>query len=289
MLSVADAGVGGFDSPRPPLRDARVERAAYAAGVLRPLALASVIGAVALPAAAPAAWKPDVRAARAYAHSRAGEVRFAVRTERRMWGYRETEAVNSVSVVKALLLVAYLDDPRVRGRELAARDHRLIDPMIQRSDNEAANQVLAFVGPQRVRRAARRVGMPRFVLNPRIWGGSRIDASDQTRFFLHYERHVVARHRATAMHLLATIVPEQRWGVARVAHDGWRLYFKGGWGSGSGLNDHQVALLVHGRDRVAVAVLTSGSPSHAYAARTLRGVFARLLRGITGELVLSAA
>jgi hypothetical protein len=32
--------------------------------------------------------------------------------------------------------------------------------------------------------------------------------------------------------------------------------------------------------RVAVAVLTSGSPSHAYATETLHGVFARLLRGL---------
>jgi hypothetical protein len=36
------------------------------------------------------------------------------------------------------------------------------------------------------------------------------------------------------MHLLRTVVPSQRWGVARVRPDGWRLYFKGGWGSGSG-------------------------------------------------------
>lgn len=91
------------------------------------------------------------------------------------------------------------------------------------------------------------------------------------------------------MHLLATIVPEQRWGVGRVSHDGWRLYFKGGWGKGTGLNDHQVALLTHGADRVAIAVLTTGSPNHAYAKQTLRGVFARLMRGLEGDLVLSAA
>ena len=72
-------------------------------------------------------------------------------------------------------------------------------------------------------------------------------------------------------------MPRQRWGVARAAPPGWQLYFKGGWGSGRGLVDHQVALLTRGRERVAVAVLTSGSPSHAYATKTLRGVFGRLL------------
>jgi hypothetical protein len=245
---------------------------------------------VALLTAAPraqAAWQPGVRAAIDYIHNRKGHVSFAVRTATNLWGYHRTEGVHSASVVKALLLVAYLDDPRVRSRRLTAADHRLIDPMIRRSDNAAATKVLAFVGAARVRRTAQRVGMRRFHLNPRVWGGSRIDASDQTRFFLHYDAHVVARHRATAMRLLRTIVPAQRWGIGRVRPDGWRLYFKGGWGSGTGLVDHQVALLTHGSDRVAVAVLTTGNPDHAYGKQTLRGVFARLLRGLAAHLVLT--
>jgi beta-lactamase class A len=247
---------------------------------------------VALLTAAPraqAAWRPAVRAAISYIHTRSGQVRFAVRTDRHVWGYRRTEGVHSASVVKALLLVAYLDDPRVRHRRLTKADHRLIDPMIRRSDNAAATKVLAFVGARRVQRAAERVGMHRFVLNPRVWGGSRIDASDQTRFFLHYDAHVVARHRATAMRLLGAIVPEQRWGIGKARPDGWRLYFKGGWGSGTGLVDHQVALLTHGKDRVAVAVLTTGNPNHAYGQQTLRGVFARLLRGLAAHDVLTPA
>jgi hypothetical protein len=129
--------------------------------------------------------------------------------------------------------------------------------------------------------------MRRFVLNPIVWGGSRIDASDQTRFFLHIDAQVAARHRATAMHLLRTVVPSQRWGVARVRPDGWRLYFKGGWGSGTGLVDHQIALLRHGEDRVAVAVLTTGNPDHAYGQQTLRGVFARLMRGLAAQDMLT--
>ncbi len=88
------------------------------------------------------------------------------------------------------------------------------------------------------------------------------------------------------MHLLRTVVSSQRWGVARVRRDGWRLYFKGGWGSGTGVVDHQVALLRAGDDRVAVAVLTTANPDHDYAKQTLRGVFARLLRGLAAQDVL---
>src|SRR6185295_6720418 len=227
------------------------------------------------------------KAAVAYIHTRAGHISFAVRTERRVWGYHRTDAAHSLSVVKALLLVAYLDDPRVRGRPLRAADHRLIDPMIRRSDNQAATRVLDYVGPVRVRATARRAGMRRFRLVPGVWGASRIDASDQTRFFLHIEAHVVARHRATALRLLRTVVRSQRWGVARARPRGWQLYFKGGWGDGTDLIEHQVALLRSGAHRVAVAVLTSGNPDRAYGEQTLRGVFARLLRGLAAQDVLT--
>ena len=101
-----------------------------------------------------------------------------------------------------------------------------------------------------------------------------VNAADQTRFFLHLDRYVARRHRRRALRLLDSIVPAQRWGVARVAPRGWDLHFKGGWGSGTGAVDHQVALLRRGRLRVAVAVMTTANGSHAYGKATLRGVFA---------------
>ena len=59
---------------------------------------------------------------------------------------------------------------------------------------------------------------------------------------------------------------------------GWKLYFKGGWGSGSGAVDHQVVLLRKNGRRIGLAVLTEGNPSQAYGNETLEGVFRRLLR-----------
>ena len=82
------------------------------------------------------------------------------------------------------------------------------------------------------------------------------------------------------MELLRTVVHTQRWGIAEVAPPGWTLYFKGGWGSGRGLVDHQVALLQRGRERVSVAILTTVSGTHRDGKRTLRGVARRLLRGL---------
>ncbi len=67
---------------------------------------------------------PEFAAARAYAAGRAGEVSFALRTGRRHWSFRGTTAYRSASVVKAMLLVAYLRRPDVRDRRLAAASAR---------------------------------------------------------------------------------------------------------------------------------------------------------------------
>lgn len=231
---------------------------------------------------APPRWKPDVRAARAYLDHRGGSVSFAVRTERRLWGHRRLRSVPSASVLKAMLMVAYLNHRTVRRRPLRRSDRRLLAPMIRRSDNATASAIRNFVGSRGLRRLARRLRMRRFVPIAHPWGHSRVNAVNQTRLFLRIDRYVVERHRRYAMRLLGSIVPAQRWGVARVAPRSWRLYFKGGWGSGTGAVDHQVALLRRGPYRVAVAVMTTANGSHAYGKATLRGVFRRLMRGLAG-------
>ena len=120
----------------------------------------------------------------------------------------------------------------------------------------------------------------RFTLVTGTWGFSRIDAADQTRYFLHIDALTVPRHPAYAMGLLRTITPVQRWGIGRVRPQSWRLYFKGGWGDGRGWVDHQVALLTRGNERLSVAILTLHDEKHVYGQETLRGIALRLLRGL---------
>jgi hypothetical protein len=229
-----------------------------------PILAALAVLALAGPAAgaSAASWRPGVAAARAWTAQRTGTISVAVRTPHHLWGSRLDRRFPSASVVKAMLLVTYLRSRAVRRRPLRAADRALLSPMIRRSDNVAATRVRDIVGDAALERVARRVGMTRFHANP-IWGYSTITARDQTRFFLHIDRWMPARHRAYGMRLLRTIIPPQRWGIARVVPRGWTIAFKGGWGAGTGAVDHQVALLRRGAERVSIAVLTVGSPSHA--------------------------
>jgi len=243
------------------------------------------VAAISLLAAAPAparthVWHAHIRDAAAYAAKRAGGISFGVRTERGLHGVEVQRTVPSASVLKPMLLVTYLRRPEVRRRALRPDERALLGPMIRRSDNAAASRVFGIVGSGGLIRLAKRVHMRRFRPAGPVWGLSSIDVADQTRFFLHIDRYIPRRHRRYALRLLGSIVPSQRWGIARVRPRGWALYFKGGWGSGTGWADHQVALVRRGRRRLAVAILITSSPSHAYGKATLRGIAARLLSGL---------
>ena len=243
------------------------------------VALAAAVAALALPLPSQA-WAPHVHDAASYAKQRRGIVSFAVRTAAHAYGFRARRTFPSASVLKAMLLVAYLNQRGLRDRPLKRADKRLLGPMIRRSDNAAASAIFVTVGPRRLSALARRAHMRRFRPVAPVWGLSRIDAEDQARFFLNIDGLIAPRHRVYAMGLLEHITPSQRWGIGRVQPAGWRLFFKGGWGSGSGLVDHQVALLTEGDRRVSLAILTYADGSHAYGKETLRGVAKRLLHGI---------
>jgi beta-lactamase class A len=224
-------------------------------------------------ASASLAWTPHIHEAEQYVAHRHGQIAFSVRTgDGGVWGYRATRQFPSASVLKAMLLVADLQGPHP--------DKALLKPMITRSDNAAASRVLGIVGTKGLRKVAKRAGMTRFKAVTPIWGNSLVTASDQSRFFLHIDELMPEANRAYGMKLLASIVPSQRWGIAQVAPAGWRLYFKGGWGSGTGRVDHQIALLTRGDRRVAIGLLTYGDGTHAYGKETLRGLAKRLLRGL---------
>ena len=193
-------------------------------------------------------WRAHVRQAGEYAQQRAGKVSFGVRTERGLRGVAVRRTVPSASVVKAMLLVAYLRQPGVRSRRLRPDERALLRPMIRRSDKARASQRVQHRGHLRARPAhGARADAP-LPRHPAV-GPVVHRRADQTRFFLRIDRYEPRCHRRFAMRLVVSIVTSQRWGIARVRPCGWALYFKGGWGSGSGWADRQVALLRRGRRR----------------------------------------
>ena len=226
----------------------------------------------ALPTLVPTAR--GIKRAFAWAAHRAGRVSVAVVDSRgRIHGFNPSRAFMSASVVKAMLLVAYL-----RGHpEPSAGMRDVLRRMIDYSDNAATDVVYGVVGRSGLVKLARLAHMRGFRPSGG-WITTRITAADMARFFRDMERSIPDRQRRFANGLLAGITPSQSWGIPAAARPmGYRVYFKGGW-LGAFVLANQAARLERGRVRLGIAVFTDGNPVSGYGLDTIRGVTERLLR-----------
>jgi D-alanyl-D-alanine dipeptidase len=225
----------------------------------------------------PAAFPPRRRiaAVRRWIRGRALSAFALIDTRGRLHGFAPRRRYISASVVKAMLLVAYLR--QIGNRLPTAAERALLGPMITVSDNDRADAIYARVGDAGLLDLARRAGM-RDLTVAGFWGSVFFSAADQARFFRRFDALVPPRSRYYARRLLSSIAPRQRWGFSRFSlRDGWSTFFKGGWrDTERGALVHEAALFERGGSRFSLAVLTDGNPSHDYGTATLRGAAARL-------------
>jgi hypothetical protein len=233
----------------------------------------------------------QVAAAVAYLKGRRGARKaFAViDTKGRLSGWNADRRFVTASVVKAMLLVAYLRRVDAAGRGLTVAERALLGPMIRVSDNDAATAIWRRVGDIGLRRVAALVGMTRFLIGPqwirscrcsaRAWARAQITAGDQARLFAALDRVLPARFLAYGKNLLETVVADSSWGIPSVARPlGWRAFWKVGLrATGLGGLIHQAARLEDGDRVMAIAVLTDGDPTYLYGKGTVAGVAQRLV------------
>jgi hypothetical protein len=219
-----------------------------------------------------------IESVKRYLRARAGINSFSVMDSRgHLHGLAQGRAYVTASVIKAMLLVAYLR--KIGNRLPDAAERGALGPMITVSDNGAATSIYHRVGDAALRRLAGRAGMRRFSVAV-SWGYAHFSAADQARFMARFDELTPPRSRGYARRLLSSIASWQRWGFSRYSlASGWKTFFKGGWrGTGRGRLVHEVALFERHRTRFSLAVLTDGNPSMGYGTATLRGVAARLFR-----------
>jgi hypothetical protein len=221
-----------------------------------------------------------ISGAASYLGGRAGRTAFAVvDSEGRMSGVNEHWTFVSASVVKAMLLVAYLRRLHDVGRHsVDGYSNSFLYPMINVSDNSAATQTWSIVGDSGLDAVAAAAGMTDFSIVG-IWANAQISAADQARFFFEMDSLIPREFVGYARYLLSTIAGYESWGIPAVARArGYAVFFKGGWrGTGLGQLVHQVARLEGHRRTFSIAVLTDGDPSMGYGIDTIQGVTGALL------------
>ena len=218
-----------------------------------------------------------IAAASSYLAGRAGRTSFAVvDSSGRLSGLRLREHFETASVVKVMMLVAFLQMRSAEHRGLSAADTSLLYPMIHISDNNAASAVFGIVGSAAVSRVARESGMSDYAPGVGWWAFTQSSAADQARFFFDLPRLIPTQFYAYARGLLAGIEPSQSWGVPPVARPRWQVFFKTGQLPDQGLFN-EVARLERPGLSFTVAVFTDGDPSMSYGQQTIEGLAATLL------------
>ena len=218
-----------------------------------------------------------VLAAESYLARRAGQTSFAVVDDRgRLAGRDVHRRFSSASVVKSMMLVAYLQMLARQHRPLDGASRALLYPMIHSSDNAAASAVLAAVGQPALDGIARQAGMEDYERASGWWAFTHVSAADLARFFFHQDALIPRRFDRYARELLSTIEASQSWGIPAIARPEFSVYFKGGWLSEEGVVN-QAGRLERPRITFAMALLSTGDPSMAYGEETIAGVTARLL------------
>jgi hypothetical protein len=213
-----------------------------------------------------------------FLQARTGRTAFAVvDSAGRLEGLHVHEHFETASVVKVMLMTAYLQRLAAHHASLQRADKTLLYPMIHVSDNAAASAVLAVVGQGALARVAREAGMSDYAPGVGWWAYTQTSPADQAQLFFMLGRLIPPRFYGYARYLMSTIEAEQSWGIPEVARPAWQVFFKTGQLPEQGLFN-EVALLERGPVRFAAAVFTDSDPSMAYAHETIAGVGARLLR-----------
>ena len=237
----------------------------------------------------PVGFPGTAAVARAERHlrTRTGRTALAiVDSEGRLSGVNVNEQFITGSVVKAMLLVAYLRRLNAMGqRHVDPDSNSFLYPMINVSDNDAATECWSIVGNAGLYAVAKAARMTHFSVDTAAtwggeWGAALITAADQARFFFEMDSLIPREFVGYANSLLSRIVGYESWGIPAIARPlGYTVYFKAGWRpSPDVFLVHQIARLVGHHHTFAIAVMTDGDPDMSYGIQTIHGTTAALLR-----------
>ncbi|MEU6776728.1 serine hydrolase [Streptomyces sp. NPDC046759] len=188
----------------------------------------------------------------------------------------QDSAYDTASIVKVDILAALLLQAQDAGRQLTAEERGRAEPMIERSDNTAADALWREIGRASGLAAANeRLGLTATTAGPGLkWGLTRTTASDQIRLLRTvFDGDTKAASGPAALNatsrtyirtLMSRVVPEQSWGVSAAGGSGSPRALKNGWlqRNTSGLWDvNSVGQVTVKGHRYLVAVLSNGSAS----------------------------
>jgi hypothetical protein len=227
-----------------------------------------------------------IHRAESYLNGRGGHTAFAVlTTEGREYGIRIHDRFITGSLVKAMLMVAYLRRLNAMGQhQIDSTSNSILYPMIHVSDNSAATRCWSIVGNSGLYSVAHAAGMTDFSVDTGAswgseWGAALLSAADQAKFFFEMDSLIPKEFVGYARYLLSTIAGYESWGIPAVARPlGYHVFFKAGWRPSPDIFlVHQAARLErHGRT-FSMAIMTDGDSGMGDGISKIEGTTRALL------------
>jgi hypothetical protein len=227
-----------------------------------------------------------IQRAESYLNSTGGHTALAVVTsEGREYGVRIHDRFITGSLVKAMLLVAYLRRLDAIGQHyIDPTSNSILYPMINVSDNNAATQCWSIVGNSGLYAVARAAGMTDFSVDTSAswgaqWGAALLSAADQAKFFFEMDSLIPKEFVGYARYLLSTIAGYESWGIAAVARPlGYQVFFKAGWRPSPDIFLVNQAARLEGHGLTfSMAVMTDGDNGMGDGIDKIQGTTAALL------------
>jgi Beta-lactamase enzyme family len=193
---------------------------------------------------------------------------------------------DAASVAKVMILGALLHELAAEGRQISPEQAELAEEMITESDDEAASDLWAEVGPAAMQNFLDLAGMTGTTLGPGIyWGLTQVDAHDEMlllRLLVTPNNVLDPAARDYALRLMADVIPSQRWGVPAGAPADVTVHVKNGW-----LPDPDLWVInsigdFTGRDGdTSIVILTEENPSMPYGIDTVQAAAEAINHGLS--------
>jgi Beta-lactamase enzyme family len=195
--------------------------------------------------------------------------------------YAPAAHFDAASTAKVEILATALYRAQQRHRWLTPEERDEAIPMIEDSDNDAADALWSDVGDARsVQRFDDLVPMPDTTVSS-AWGLTRVTAPDCVRLERQYvtpDSLLDRRSRSYGLHLMEHVTPSQGWGVSAGVPSRVTVALKNGWlpQPGTAWTINSIGWVDgDGRD-YAIAVLTDQNSSMGYGISTIEGISRRV-------------
>lgn len=233
---------------------------------------------------------PLWRSLRGFIRARSSRVSVAVLDLRSGTTYQYDPAArfNTASTAKVQILGTALYRAQRQHRWLSFSEQSLAVPMIEDSDNDAAESLWEDDGEaDAVQGFDDLVPMPNTTVSA-AWGLTQVTAPDSVRLLLRFvspNALLDSRSRSYGLGLMEHVTPSQHWGVSGGVPAGVRVALKNGW-----LPQPNTAWTVNsmgwidgdGRDYV-IAVLTDQDSYFGYGVSTIQGISSRVWAGLNAH------